>query len=121
MENQEQKSNIDKPVVMPSLFFTELSKWLQEKGFVNDRGWKQKSEGMGFYSFVKGKFRVEIKTDWNIKYDWYGAIYVQIIDCEKEFYGNGGYIGWVGQNVLQSFKKPFSRSMFDELCEYHGL
>ncbi len=113
--------NNDKGDVMPSLFFDELSKWLQEKGFLNDRGWKEKYEGLGFYSFGKGKFRVEIKTDWNLKYDWYDPIYVQILDCEKEFYCNGGYIGWMGQDVLQSFKKSFSRSMFDNLCEYHGF
>lgn len=121
MKNQEQKSNIDQPVVMQSLFFNELSKWLQEKGFLNDRGWKEKHEGMGFYSFSKGKFRVEIKTDWNLKNDWCDPIYVQILDCEKEFYSNNGYIGWMGQKVLQSFNKPFSRSMFDNLCDYHGF
>ncbi len=106
---------------MGNLFVDEISKWLQEKGFVNDRGWKEKREGMGFYSFVKGQFRVEIKTDWDIKYAWHTPIYLQILDCEKEFYSNEGYIGWIGQRVLNSFTKPFSRSMFDNLCEYYGF
>lgn len=118
---KKKKSNIDQPVFTPSLFFTELCKWLQEKGFVNDRGWKKKREGMGFYSFVKGKIRFEIKTDWNVKYDWYSDIYVQIIDCKNEFYSTEGYIGWMGKTVLQEFTKPFSRSMFDELFEHYGL
>ena len=104
-------------------FFNDFSQWLQEKGFVNDRGWKHKNEGRGFYSFVKGNIRFEIKTDWNLKYSWYDAIFVQIIDCKNEFYcnGGGGYIGFMGQIVLQSFSKPFSRTFFDELCSYYEL
>jgi len=115
MQNQEQKTVY--------IFFNEITKWLGEKGFFNDRGWKNESEGMGFYSFSKGKFRVNIKTDWNLKYDWYNPIEVQFIDCEKESYNNGtnGYIGWTGQKILFSLNKPFSKQMFDNLCEYCGF
>lgn len=104
-----------------SLFFIELTKWLLEKGFVNDRGWNKEEEGLGFYSYVKGNFRFEIKTNWNIKYDFESEISVQIKDCTKEVYCDAGYIGWLGQNVLISLKKPFSRQLFDGLCEYYEI
>ncbi len=103
------------------LFFKELSSWLAQKGFFNDRGWKEKDRGMGFYSFGRGKFRVEIRTGWNLNYSSYGPIFVQFIDCEKEVYSSGGYIGWMGQHVLQTFKEPFTRSLFDEICKHHGI
>ena len=106
-----------------SLFCDELIKWLQEKGFNNDRGWNKKNEyGMKFYSFVKGNYRFEIKLDWNKKFDWYAPILINFVDCEKEWWGEPmNCLIWMDQNYLHTFKKPFFRSTFDALCKEYGL
>lgn len=105
-----------------SLYFTNLCEWLHEKGFVNDRGWKTKNEeGMGYYSFVKDKFRIDILTDWTVKFDWYGDIVIQIKDCENETYSVDCYVGWLGQKVLNTFNKPISKNLFEELLKYYEI
>jgi len=98
------------------LFLHEICEWLQERGFVNDRGWEKKQEsGMMFYSFFKGNYRFEIRLN------WHRPIVLSIIDCEKEVYRNSDYIGWMNQKLLNTFEKPFSRTLFNELCEHYGI
>ncbi|TXG75755.1 hypothetical protein E6Q11_06860 [Candidatus Dojkabacteria bacterium] len=119
--NLDESRSLPQGDISDNLFFADLCRWLEEKGFVNNRGWGKKRGGIGFYSFQKGKYRFEIKTDWNLKYDWYEPIVLDIIDCEKEFYCDVDYIGWMGRKHLNRFAKPFSRSFFDGLCEYYGI
>ena len=127
MKNKTSKKAENPPLnkgdVMPSLFAEELIKWLQEKGFLNDRGWDKKGElGMKFYSFVKGNYRFEIKLGWDKRFDWYEPILINFLDCEKEWWGEPmNCLMWMGQNNLHTFKKPFSRSMFDAICEQYGI
>lgn len=102
-------------------FLSELKDWLGNRGFVNDRGWSVKNEGMGFYSFSKKEFRFEIRTDWNIKGSYCDELLVQFIDCSKEIYFDGPYIGYMGQRVLHSFNKPIGYELFDSLCNHYTV
>lgn len=102
-------------------FCTELCNWLKERGFENDRGWKEKRDGSMFYSFVKNNIRFEIKQDWNLRMSAFVPVHVNILNCENECYSDNGYIGWLGQEFLMYLHEPFNRTFFNEICEYFGV
>lgn len=90
----------------------ELSEWT----------WKKKdADGLGFYSFQKGLNRIEVKTDWNKKYSFFGEIHIQFIDYSNAIYcdGSGGYLGWMGTKVLSTFEKPITKELFLEIIKHH--
>jgi len=109
-------------------FTTQLRTWLDESGWIEDRSWTNNpnDDGLSFYSYSKGKFRTEIKSDWDLKYGSslnYTPITFSLLDCEKEVYcdGSGGYFGFLGQSTVVTIKEPFSRPFFDELLMIHGV
>jgi hypothetical protein len=103
------------------IFVNEFINWLNEKGFIDDRSWKNDKEEMKFYSLVKGNYRFEIKLNWDKKYDFYKPIVINFIDCTNEFYPGGNIEMYMGQKFLLKFEKPISRSMFNCICEEYEL
>jgi len=109
-------------------FVTQLRTWLDESGWIEDRSWNNNpnDDGLSFYSYGKGKFRAEIKADWDLKYGSslsYTPVTFSLLDCEKEVYcdGSGGYLGWWFQTTLITLKEPFSKPFFDELLAIYGI
>jgi len=99
----------------------EFIDFLESKGFKNDRSWsKNINKGYMFYSFGRGVFHVEIKENWNIPYNWYEPLVINILDCNKEYYSgpDSGYIGWMGQVSIQLFKGLPSKTLFSEIFEF---
>ncbi len=104
-------------------FIIRLIKWLEEKGFANDRGWdKPRKDGSMFYSFGKGRHRVNITQDWDKSLSFYVPLTVSFLDCEKEYNGAGlNFKGMLGQTQLIRLEKTFTRPLFDELCKHYGI
>lgn len=101
-----------------------IIEWLLKNGFVDTpQTWKQPEEhGLMFYSYKKNDYRIEIKENWNLKYD-YSPIVLSILDCKKEVYsdGNNGYLGWMGQNYLIGLNSPKSINLLNELLKHYNI
>lgn len=119
MENQKEEIKDKEIIIDQSHYVEELTSWLRDKNFLNDRGWTQ--DGVSFYSFKKGNYRIEAKFNWNLKHVENKPLMINILDCEKEYKDERNSIGWMGQKYLHTFKKPISQTLFNELCEHYGL
>lgn len=103
-----------------------IFRWLHDLGYVNDRGWKTTgSKFDNFYSYSKSgsKFRFEIKTSWNLRYDFYPSFMLYILDCTDEVYmdAKSGYMGWLGQKQLIHFDREISKELFIEICKHFEI
>jgi hypothetical protein len=103
----------------------KIIKWLEDKGFVNDRSWKKEDkDGLNFYSFGKGDYRFEIKKDWNKKFTSapYTNFMLSIFNCKDEWWGEPmNCLMWMGQKYLCGFDKEISKELFDEICKHYNI
>lgn len=105
-------------------FVDELSVWLEEEGFVNDRGAKNpKYDEPYTLDFGKKncKYRWQVEVNWDKRLSWSSPVEVLVMNCEHEAYSEAPYLGWQNQYPVNHFKKPFTKTMFNELCNQYGM
>lgn len=119
MENQKEEIKSKEIITDQSQYVEELTSWLRDKNFLNDRGWTH--DGISFYSFRKGNYRFELKFNWNLEWIENKPVMINLLDCEREYRDEQNPFMWEGQKYLHTFKKPISQKLFNELCEHYGL
>ena len=101
------------------LFFKKLKVWLESSGFTLDSFvCCDTDKGVKTYFYVKGKYKVEIKLNYDLLYNTHTNIIVNFLDCEGEIYCNDGFIGWLGRKYLITLNKPFTRTFFNEILNH---